>query len=220
MKKLTLRLLVLILSVYLAGSIYPLLAHEPCPGRSSAPPPPPARPAPPVKVPEAPPMLDTKRQQGPPPPLDTFGEPTTRGCGGPLTDTYTKADDERKAWRKNDFNVMANEKINKVKEMANTLITSIREDIKKAQSTFHECDELVKDFETNAPAYVGAVKDVRKRSWEQLQHQKGRLEKAEDWRHQKIGEIQALQDRAKNGDYLGYRGLKDFDYSIPHGLLK
>jgi hypothetical protein len=41
MKKLTIRLLALILSVYVAGSIYPLLAHEV--GHSHAPPP--ARPS-------------------------------------------------------------------------------------------------------------------------------------------------------------------------------
>jgi hypothetical protein len=233
MQKLIFRLLVLILGVYLAGSIYPLLAHEV--GHSHAPPPArPPGPAPPVKAPEAPPMLDTKGPQiPPPPPLDTLGEPTTRGCGGPITDTYTKAEAERKAWRKNDFDAMANEKINKVKEMANLLITSIKEDIKAAQDEWHEKDLTVDDYRHSRVIHYptgeikgpkseefGYEKKLRKWRWEKLQRQQGRLEKAEAWRHQKIGEIQALRDRAKSGDYLGYLGLKDYECIIPPGLMK
>jgi hypothetical protein len=81
MKKLTLRLLVLILSVYLAGSIYPLLAHEAGHSHAPAPAPAPAPPPAPAPVPSAPPMLDTRA--GPPPMLPPTSTPSSMGgCGG------------------------------------------------------------------------------------------------------------------------------------------
>jgi hypothetical protein len=80
MKKLILRLLVLSLSVYLAGSIYPLLAHEP--GHTHAPAPAPAPPRPPAPVPTAPPMLDTRGPGLPSPPVSLTPTVTGGGCGG------------------------------------------------------------------------------------------------------------------------------------------
>jgi hypothetical protein len=79
MRKLILRLLAVILSVYLAGSIYPLFAtedgHSHGPAPSGPPPPPPT-------TPSAPPMLDTKLPPGPQlsPPRDMGG-----GCCGGAT---------------------------------------------------------------------------------------------------------------------------------------
>jgi hypothetical protein len=84
MKKLTLRLLVLILSVYLAGSIYPLLAHEVGHPPAPAPAPAPAPPRPPAPVPSAPSMLDTKG--GPPP---TLTPPSTTPSRSPCDSTRT-----------------------------------------------------------------------------------------------------------------------------------
>lgn len=83
MKKLILRLLVVILSVFLAGTLYPLFAtegghsHGPAPGPAPPPPPPPTAPT----APSAPPMLDTKWSQLQPPPPQG---PATMdaGCGG------------------------------------------------------------------------------------------------------------------------------------------
>jgi len=84
MKKLILRLLVLILSVYLAGSIYPLLAHEAGHTHAPAPAPAPAPPAPPTPAPAGPSMLDTKASAPPP----TFTPSVTRSpCESSSTDT-------------------------------------------------------------------------------------------------------------------------------------
>jgi hypothetical protein len=81
MKKLTLRLLVLTLSVYLAGSIYPLLAHEHGHTHAPAPAPAPAPPRPPAPVPTSPAMLNTKGE--PPPVLPPTPTPMSMGgCGG------------------------------------------------------------------------------------------------------------------------------------------
>jgi hypothetical protein len=97
-KKLILRLLVLILSVYLAGSIYPILAHEPGHTHAPAPAPAPAPPAPPAPAPTGPSMLDTKTAAPPP----TFTPSVTRSpCDSstssrpmstPTLPTYQRAD--------------------------------------------------------------------------------------------------------------------------------
>lgn len=74
MKKLILRLLVVILSVYVAGSVYPLLAsvggHAPPSTPAPAPAPPPVTGGPPVT------------QLGGPPPGSGFGGPPSMGGGG------------------------------------------------------------------------------------------------------------------------------------------
>jgi hypothetical protein len=80
MKKLILRLLVVILSVYVAGSIYPLFA-------SSDHAPPPSAPAPPPPTaPSGPAQIDTKLQAPPASaPRDYGDEGCCGGGGGPAT---------------------------------------------------------------------------------------------------------------------------------------
>jgi hypothetical protein len=71
MKKLTFRLLALILTIYLAGSILPLFASEGGHGHSTTPstPPPPPPPPPPVGTP-APQLGGPQAQPAGPPPSD------------------------------------------------------------------------------------------------------------------------------------------------------
>jgi hypothetical protein len=101
MKKLILRLLALILSVYVAGSIYPLLAHEAGHSHAPAPAPAPAPPPPaPTPVPSGPAMVDTKGPGvplAPPPstttsrsPCDSTGS-TGRPMSTPTEPTYVRA---------------------------------------------------------------------------------------------------------------------------------
>jgi hypothetical protein len=94
MKKLIFRLLVLILSVYVAGSIYPLLAHEVGHSHAPAPPAQPSRPAPPVKAPQATPMLDNKG--GPTPtPTPSSTAPSRSPCDSTRTSVSTLTGPER-----------------------------------------------------------------------------------------------------------------------------
>ena len=84
MKKLIFRLLVLILSVYLAGSIYPLLAHEAGHTHAPAPAPTPTPPAAPPTAPASPAGLDNKG--GPSP---TFTPSSTTPSRSPCDSTRT-----------------------------------------------------------------------------------------------------------------------------------
>jgi hypothetical protein len=172
-------------------------------------------------------MLNTKGPPPPPSPPPASGGPTTSGCGQTLSTTYYAAKIDQLEWRENDFDDMADRKINLVKESANNLITSIRGDIKEAQDSWHKADVEVNNYQIKKkqgalvdPDLLEMAQEERQEKWEELQRQKGRLEKAEAWRSQKIREIWALRDRAKNGDYLGYRGLAGYDYTIPYGMLK
>jgi hypothetical protein len=93
MRKFIFRLLILILSVYLAGSIYPLLAHEA--SHPPAPTPaPPSGPAPPVKPPQATPMLDNKG--GPPSTVTTtITAPSRSPCDSTRSTVSTPTGPER-----------------------------------------------------------------------------------------------------------------------------
>jgi hypothetical protein len=227
MKKLIYRLLVLILLVYLAGSIYPLLAHEaghthgPAPAPAPAPPPGPA----PAPVPATPAMLDTKGAQLPPPPLSQGS--AGGGCGPEVTRPIIRAASEQEDWRDSNFDYMANQSIKQVKGNANYGLESIRQDIKQAQDRWHQADVEVNKYQTKKnqgtlanPDLLEMAQEERKEKWEELQHQKARLDKVEAWRTQKIREIWGLRDRAKNGDYSGYLGLKHYDTSITSSLFK
>jgi hypothetical protein len=223
MKKLILRLLVVILSVYATGSIYPLFAtegghsHGPAPSGPAPPPPPP---------PSSPAMVDTKQPEfGPrmsPPP-----EPGGGGCGPAGTRPLLDAQQEQQEWKHTDFNATADQRIEQVKNNATYLIEEINRDIKRVQDRWHQADVEVNQYQdkkrrgtlTN-PDLLAMALSERQESWQELQRQKGRLEKVEAWRSQKIRDIWSLRDRAKNGDYHGYRGLRDYDTSIHPSQFK
>jgi hypothetical protein len=223
MKKLILRLLAVILSVYLAGSIYPLFAtegghsHGPAP---STPPPPP----PPPTAPSAPPMLDTKGPQLPPPPPREVGG---GGCGPELTGPVIEAQGETESWRHTDFNDTADRKIEQVKNNADYLLEDIRRDIKRAQDRWHQADVEVNTYQNKKnrgtlanPELLQMAQDERQKSFQELERQKGRLEKVEAWRSRTTREIWSFRDRGKNGDYQGYRGLRDYDTSFHPSWFK
>ncbi|MEJ2673569.1 MAG: hypothetical protein P8168_15555, partial [Deltaproteobacteria bacterium] len=64
------------------------------------------------------------------------------------------------------------------------------------------------------------AQEERQEAWQELQHQKSRIQKVEAWADKKVGEIRALTNRANGGDYNGYRGLRDFDSSYKLGQFK
>jgi hypothetical protein len=231
MKKLVLRLLALVLSVYLVGSIYPLFAtewghsHGPAP---SGPPPPPPPPAP--TTPSAPPMLDTKAPQLPPPPPRDSGA-GGGGCGPELTYQVERplfeAEREREEWRQSNFAELANQRLEGVKNNADYFTEKIDGDIKRAQDRWHQADLQVNTYQTKKnqgtlanPELLAMALQERQDRWQELQHQKGRLDKVSTWRSQKTREIWSLRDRAKDGDYHGYRGLRDFDWSVHPNRFK
>jgi hypothetical protein len=226
MKKLILRLLVLILSVYVAGSIYPLLAHEAGHSHGPAPAPAPAPPPPaPAPAPAAPPMLDTKGPQLPPapPPQSSGGG---GGCESQASRPLLQAQFELAEWKEENFDFMANEKINSVKQSANYYLGSIRKDIKQAQDSWHKADVEVNNYQTKKnqgtlvnPDLLEMAQEDRQEKWDELQRQKARLEKVEAWRTQKTREIWALRDRAKNGEYSGYLGLKNYNTGVHPALF-
>ena len=226
MKKLILRLLAVILSVYLVGSIYPLFAtegghsHGPAPSGPAPPPPPPPSPT----APSAPAMLDTKGPplQPPPPPASGGG-----GCGPEFTQPVIDARGETESWRHTDFNGMADQKIGQVKSNADYVIEGIRRDIQRAQDRYHKADVEVNLYQdkkrrgtlANADLLSMALEE-RKESLQELQHQQGRLDKVEAWRSRTIREIWSFRDRAQNGDYHGYRGLSNYDTSFHPSWFK
>jgi hypothetical protein len=221
MKKLILRLLALVLSVYLAGSVYPLFAtegghwHGPAPSGPSPPPPPPT----PPPTPSAPPMLDSRISQlPPPPPRDSGGG----GCG-PGTQPLAEALEEPQNWRKENFTTMANTRIGPIKYTAMTTIEGIKVDIRRAQRSWHQADLEVNKYQTKKnqgtlvnPELLEMALAQRQRSFQELQQQKDRITKVEAWRTRKIREIESLRDRAQNGDFHGYRALRDYDMTDPH----
>jgi hypothetical protein len=223
MKKLIIRLLAVILSVYLAGSIYPLFAtegghsHGPTPSTPMPPPPPPA---PPATVPSAPPQLDTKMPPlSPPPPRDIGGG----GCGPEpaLVGTLYEAETDRQEWRHTDFDGMADQRIGQIKGNADYLTERIRNAIKQAQDRWHQADIEVNQYQTRKnqgtlanPELLKMALEERQERWQELQHQQGRLSKVEAWRSQQTREVWALRDRAKGGDYNGFRGLRNYDTSF------
>ena len=118
---------------------------------------------------------------------------------------------------------MANRKIEQVKNNADFVIEDIRRDIQRAQDRYHQADhdvqyqkEKYRGTSIN-PDPLGEARKEREKSLQELQRQKGRLEKVEAWRSRTTREIWSLRDRGKDGDYHGYRGLRDYDTSFhPH----
>jgi hypothetical protein len=219
MKKLTLRLLTLILSVYVAGSIYPLLAHEPCPTHAPAPTRPAVPPAAPPTKPASPAGVDSKTAPLRPPPSLAPGE---RGCGPEGLKPLIQADQELEDWKKEDFDFMADEKIDQVKQRAKGTISDIRRDIKKAQDHWHQADIEVHKYQDMKKRgtlmeddFLKDTQQERQEAWAELQRQKARIKKVEDWRSKKTREIWALRDRAKSGEYNGYLRLKNFQIGTP-----
>ena len=122
---------------------------------------------------------------------------------------------------------MANQSIKQVKGNANYGLDTIRRDIKQAQDRWHQADVEVNNYQIKKnqgtlvnPDLLEMAQEERQEKWEELQRQQARLEKVEAWRTQKIREIWALRDRAKNGDYSGYLGLKNFDTGYRSALFK
>jgi len=104
---------------------------------------------------------------------------------------------------------------------------NINRDIKRAQDRFHaahmERDKYQNQKQRGTLLDDDLLKDAQQELQEasaELQRQKARIQKVEDWRNKKIGEIGALRDRAKNGDYHGYRGLKNYDWSYRPSQFK
>jgi hypothetical protein len=227
LKKLVLRLFVLILLVYVAGSIYPLFAHEvghshgPAPAPAPAPPPPPA----PTPVPSAPSMLDTKGPQLPPPSAVNSGG---GGCGGPEVTIrpLMEASSEQSQWRSN-VDSLSESRIKSVRSNAAGAMADINRDIKKAQDRWHQADIEVNKYQgmKNRGTLINdellqMSQEERQEAWQELQRQKDRTQKVEAWADKKVGEIRALTGRAKGGDYNGYRGLRDFDWSYHPSQFK
>jgi hypothetical protein len=122
---------------------------------------------------------------------------------------------------------MANEMINGVNGSASAVTSDIGRDIKRAQDRFDaahmERDKYQNQKQGGTLLDDDLLKDAQKElqeAWAELQRQKARIQKVEDWRNKKIGEIWALRDRAKNGDYHGYRGLKNYDWSYNPSQFK
>jgi hypothetical protein len=224
MKKLIFRLLVLILSVYLAGSIYPLLAHEHGHTHAPAPAPAPTPPTAPTPPPSSPAGLDAKT-----PPIQPQASlaPGGGGCGPEVTRPYYKAELDLEDWKDYDFDDMANGKIDAVKGTAKSYMYEIKGDIKRAQDRFHkahmEVDKVQAMKKRGTLMEDDFLKDAQEdlqKAWAELQQQKARLKKVEAWRSQKTREIWALRDRAKNGDYSGYLGLKNFNTFAKSSMFK
>jgi hypothetical protein len=227
MQKLILRLLAVILSLYVVGSIYPLFAtewghsHGPAP---SGPPPPPPSPPP---TPTAPPMLDTKTPPLAPPPPQAPGE---GGCGPEGSRALSQAAWEQESWR-TQVDFLTNENTKHLRNMAEGAILDIRWDVKQAQDRWHKADIEVNTYQTKKnqgtlanPQLLQMALEERERCLQELQRQKDRekirIEKVETWRTQKLNEIRSQHNRAKNGDYNGYRGLNNFDWSYPPDQFK
>ena len=197
-------------------------AHHGPPG-APPPPPPTAPPAPPptVTVPGA-----VVRDLPPPPPEKTVAGSCEPG-GGPGTRAYYGAQRESAEWRSENFDWMANDKIDNIKGQASAIMENINRDIKRAQDRFHaahmERDKYQNQKQRGTLLDDDLLKDAQKELQEasaELQRQKARIEKVEDWRNKSIGEVGALKDRAKNGDYHGYRGLQNYETSFHPSWFK
>jgi chromosome segregation ATPase len=140
------------------------------------------------------------------------------GCepgGGPGTTAWREAVSE--SWRQEDHNWEADEKIRRAKLNASAMIDDIRKDIELAQERFHQADVEANKWQNRKQRGTLPDEDIlkdaqeeRQKAWAELQRQKARIEKVEDYRNKSIGEIRALRDRANNGDYHGYLGLREY----------
>jgi len=122
---------------------------------------------------------------------------------------------------------MADQKIGQVKSSAGYIIEGIRSDIKQAQDRFHQADIAVNQYQdkkqrgtlVNAELLTMAQEE-RQRCLQELQRQQARIDKVEAWRSRTTREIWALRDRASNGEYNGYLGLKNYDSSYNPAWFK
>ena len=115
---------------------------------------------------------------------------------------------------------MASDMIRNVRGSANAVMDDINRDIKKAQDRFHRAHMEVDKYQDMKRRgtlmeddFLKDAQQELKEAWEELQRQKARIQKVEAWADKKVGEIRALTNRAKGGDYNGYRGLNNFDWS-------
>jgi hypothetical protein len=228
MNRLFFRLAGLILCLYVAGTVYPFLAtvsaHSPSTSTPSAPPPTP--PPTPPSVPSAPAQLDSRTAPPPPPPSQELGG---GGCQGaaPHSRALVNAVYEQETWRQTDFDARADTLIRRVRGNAAHVIDGINRDIKQAQDAWHQADIEVNKYQgmKNRGTLVHEdlltmAQEERQEKWQELQGQKGRIQKVEAWADKKVAEIRALATRARNGDYHGYRGLENFDSSINPSSFK
>jgi hypothetical protein len=224
MNRLFFRLAALILSLYVAGTVYPLFAtvggHGTAP---STPPPAPPPAAPPV--PSAPAQLDSRTAPPPPPPSSDLGGGGCQGAAGHRA--LSDAKHEQETWRQTDFDAKADELIRRVRQNAAYIMADTNRDIKKAQDAWHQADIEVNKYQNKknqgtlvSEDLLTMAQEERQEKWQELQRQKGRIQKVEAWADKKVGEIRALTARAKNGDYNGYRGLNNFDWSYNPSLFK
>jgi hypothetical protein len=224
MRKLILRLLVVILFIYFAGSILPLFATVGGHGPASSPPP---APVPPPTTPSSPPMLDSKAPPLQPPlprdpkgggcsPQATQTEPPPRE---PLLEAVIEVEKFRNS-RSEDFDNEANLKIYGLKKEANHLIGDIKKDLKEAQDGYHEHDIRVEHYQTKKregalvdPYLLKKAQEERELFFQEVQRLKKKLEEVADWRNRKTKEVWSLRDRAKNGEYDAYRRLVHYEVS-------
>lgn len=229
MNRLFFRLAGLILCLYVAGTVYPFLAtvsaHSPSPSTPSTPPPaPPSAPSVP-SVPSAPAQLDSRTAPPPPPPSSDLGGGGCQGSAGHRA--LYDAKSEQETWRQTDFDARADTLIRNVRQNAAGAMADINRDIKQAQDAWHQADIEVNKYQgmknrgtlMNEDLLTMAMEE-RQEKWQELQRQKGRIKKVEAWADKKVGEIRALTARAKAGDYNGYRGLQNFDWSYHPSWFK
>ena len=151
------------------------------------------------------------------------------GPGDPgiiFLDEVKGAASESENWRHENHNIIVEANIKNLKDAVSYGIEDIRRDIERAQNRYHQADNEVKyqsikyrGTDIN-PDPLGMARKEREESLQELQRQKARIEKVEDWRNTKIREIWALRDRAKNGDYHGYRRLWNYDTTYNPSLFK
>ena len=219
------------LAVFGLGQLGDSLATQP--GGWEAPHAPPAGPpaaptpaAPPTPPPTVPPGLGVYPPDLPPPPEKTVAGGCEPG-GGPGTRAYYDAQRETAEWRSENFDWMANDKIERIRNQASIIMEDIRRDIKRAQDRFHRAHMEVDKYQDMKKRgtlleddFLKDAQQELQNAWAELQRQKARIQKVEDWRNKSIEEVRALRDRAQSGDYHGYRGLKNYDWSYNPSWFK
>jgi hypothetical protein len=145
----------------------------------------------------------------------------------PLIRSLLDAEADLSSWRQRDFADMANQRIEQVKSNSQYIIEEIRRDIQRAQDLYHQADVEANKYQNQRQRGTLLDGDIlidaleqRQQALAELQRQKGRLDKVEAWRSQKIREIWSLQGRAQNGEYNGYRGLNNYDTSLHPNWFK
>jgi hypothetical protein len=156
----------------------------------------------------------------PPPPKVPPPSSTSQELPLPVINSLLDAEVDRSTWRQQDFAYIANQRIEQVKSNSQGIIEEIRRDIQRAQDIYHQADVEANKYQNQRQRGTLLDGDIladaleqRQRALAELQRQKGRVDKVEAWRSRKIREIWSLQGRAQNGEYNGYRGLKNYDTS-------